>query len=128
MSINAVQRFTFQEAFNCTICLSNFYAGEGHRVDEQIVHVFCTDCFQQWFSNHDFCPTCRSPLEKRVERLDIQPENNVPPENMAGAEAIHWANRLLCTPRTVAKVATSVISCLGACAVILGGSLLLKYS
>jgi hypothetical protein len=66
MNINSIQTFTFQETFNCSICLSDFLTGEGHQVDNNISHIFCRACLQQWLAMHNSCPSCRVLLTERV--------------------------------------------------------------
>jgi hypothetical protein len=36
-------------------------------------HIFCTDCYVKWLSNHDQCPLCRTSL-KQTEKIECADE------------------------------------------------------
>lgn len=46
----------------CTICLSEFAAGERVRVLPKCNHGFHVRCIDRWLSAHSSCPTCRQCL------------------------------------------------------------------
>lgn len=43
----------------CTICLSEFVAGERVRVLPKCGHGFHADCVDRWLTDHSSCPMCR---------------------------------------------------------------------
>ncbi|GER52506.1 RING/U-box superfamily protein [Striga asiatica] len=48
-----------REETECTICLSEFAAGERVKVLDKCGHGFHAQCIRRWLAARDSCPTCR---------------------------------------------------------------------
>ncbi|KAK1318648.1 RING-H2 finger protein ATL64 [Acorus calamus] len=70
----------------CSVCLSEFEAGEKGRRLPGCEHAFHTDCIDAWFGSHDTCPLCRSTVDAPPppEAVVVSIEDPAPPPPFAG--------------------------------------------